>query len=173
MRPKPVSRQIGATATTAGLVVLMIFANLASGAGRIHSTRPRGKIAIVAGKLSPARLLAPGDRAQRVLELRTGGRARVTLLTAAKAPSPLADRSVGLRLRVEACTKIWRRAGGGYTCRGKTTVVATDAPAVGRHVLRKLRKRGKNHLRLTLTLPQLAPNALQGRSVALTYKFRR
>jgi hypothetical protein len=173
MRRKRVPRQTAAIAMTAGLTLLMIFANLASGAGRIHSTRPRGKIAIVASKLSSARTLAAGDRVQRVLELRTGGRARVTLLTAAKAPSPLIDRSVGLRLRVDACTKVWRAAAGGYTCRGKTTVVAADAPAVGRHVLRKLRKWGKNHLRLTLALPQSAPSALQGQSVALVYRFRR
>ena len=168
------SKQIATAATTTSLVLLMTFANLASGAGRIFAARPHGRIAVVGAKLAPARLVAAGDRIQRVLELRTGGRARVTLIAAAKAHSPLADTGVGLRLRVDACTKVWRRIrGGGYACRGKSTVAAAEAPALGRHVLRKLRKRGKNHLRLMLTLPQSAPNALQGQSVELVYKFVR
>jgi hypothetical protein len=174
MRPNSVSKQIATAGAAVGLVALMAFANLASGAGRIVSTRPRGKIAVVGTKLTSARSLAAGDRVQRVLEVRTGGRMRVTLLVTAKAASPLTDRSVGLRLRVDSCAMGWRRgAGGSYTCRGKTTVAAAEAPALGRHVLRKLRKRRKNHLRLTLTLPQSAPNALQGQIVELVYKLKR
>src|SRR5919202_6549744 len=115
MRANTMSKQIATAATTLSLVLLMTFANLASGAGRIHTARPRGKIAVVGAKLAPARLVAAGDRIQRVLELRTGGRGRVTLIAAAKAHSPLADTGVGLRLRVDACSTTWRSGshGGG------------------------------------------------------------
>ena len=158
-------------AAAAGLACLMTFANLASGAARIDNRRPAGRIRVV-GKLVPALGLAAGDRAQRVLELKSGGRSRATLVITAGS-SPLVDPQLGVRLKIERCTKKWRAQRAAYSCAGKTFVVLADGPALGRHTLRKLARRGKSHLRVTLTLPQSAPNALQGQSAQLVYKFTR
>ena len=160
-----------ALATAASLAFLITFASLASGASRIETRRPAGRIAIVNARLAPASALAPGDRVQRVLELKTGGRKRVTVTISARKPSALVERSLGLRIKIERCSKAWRAAGKGYTCRGKTTTAAADGPAIGRHPLRTLAAKCKNHLRVTLTLPQSAPSALEGLIAQLVYRF--
>jgi hypothetical protein len=126
----------------------------------------------VLGRFTSAVGLAAGDRVQRTVEVKTGRRTRIHLVVAGRGASPLIDRTVGLRLSADRCSKAWRRVGAAYTCRGKTLRVLADDPAVGRHALRKLAARGTNHLRLTLVLPQSAPNALQGQSALLTYRFK-
>jgi hypothetical protein len=158
-------------AAAAALVSLVTFASLASGAGRIESRRPAGRIAIAKAWFAPARALAAGDRVQRLLELKTGGRTRVTMNVAARKASALVDPRLGLRIKVERCSKAWRAARAGYSCRGKRTLVTRDGPALGRHPLRKLDRRRSNHLRVTLTLPASAPTALEGQTAQLVYRF--
>ena len=160
-------------AAALGLAGLMTFANLASGADRIDNRRPSGRIRVIGAKLAPTLELAAGDRAERVLELKTGGRSRVKLLVTAPNASPLVDPNLGVRLRIDRCSKTWKQQGAVYSCPGRAIAVLTDGPAVGRHPLRKLAGKRKNHLRLTLTLPQSAPNALQGQNAQLVYKFSR
>ena len=157
--------------TAAGIVCLSTFANLASGAERIHTRRPVGPIKVVGPKPAPALNLAAGDRVQRILGLKTSGRARVTLVVSAAA-SPLVDPHLGVRLKIERCSSTWREKGAAYRCPGRTRLVLADGAALGRHTLRNLARRGRNHLRLTLTLPQSAPNTLQGQSARLVYSFR-
>jgi hypothetical protein len=165
-------KSLATLGTAVGIICLSTFANLASGAQRIHTRRPTGRIVVVGAKLTPAVNLAAGDRAQRVVDLKAGGRARVTLKVSAGA-SPLVDPRLGVRLKLERCSKAWRARGAAYKCSGRTKLVLADGPALGRHTLRKLARKGKNHLRLTLTLPASAPNALQGQSARLVYTFSR
>lgn len=161
---------LAAIGTAGAVVCLVTFANLASGAVRIENGRPVGRITVVAAKLSAAKNLAAGDRDDRIFDLKLRRGHGATLIVTAPT-SPLTDRSLGLRLRIDRCSKTWRVKGSSYTCAGKVTAVAIDSPALGKHKLRKLRK-GRNHLRVRLTLPQSASNALQGQSVRLLYKFR-
>jgi hypothetical protein len=162
---------IPALATAAPLVCLIAFASLASGAARIETRRPAGRIVIVKARFAPASALAPGDRVQRVLELKTGGRARVAVTISTRKRSALLDPTLGLRVKIERCSKPWRAVGRAYACHGKTTTAVPDGPALGRHRLRKLSRRGKNHLRVTLTLPESAPTPLEGQSARLAYRF--
>lgn len=161
---------VAAIGTAAAVVCLVTFANLASGAVRIENRRPSGRIAVVGAKLAPARNLAAGDTAQRIVDLEVRRGTRATLTVSAPA-SPLTDRAVGVRLRIDRCPKAWRAKAGRYTCAGKVALVTADSAAVGKHALRSLR-RGRNHLRVRLTLPRSAPNALQGQSATLVYRFR-
>lgn len=172
MRPRPARTwsALAAIGTAAAVVCLVTFANLASGAVRIETRRPAGRIAVVYAKLSPAKGLAAGDRAQRIVDLRIRRGSSATL-TVSAAASPLTDPSVGVRLRIDRCSKAWRAKGERYSCAGKVTPVSADSAALGKHAMRKLR-RGRNHLLLTVTLPRLAPNALEGQTARLIYTFR-
>jgi len=153
-------------ALAGSLAGLMAFANLASGAARIDDST-HARIKVVHAKFTPALNLAAGDRAQRIFDLKTRRRSRATLVVSSRT-SPLAG---AVRIRVDRCAKAWRSRGATFSCKGKTVVVLSDSPALGKHALRKLSGRNANHLRLTLTLPQSAPNALQGQAAKLTYKF--
>jgi hypothetical protein len=171
---KRTCRVLAAVGIAGALLMLLVFANLASGADRIDSGKPRHKIAILASKLASAQTLAAGDRVERIFDLKTAGKARVTLFVAVKQATPLTDPKLGLRVRLDACIRAWRLTADRkrYRCKGKAALVSSEAPALGRHLLEKLRKRGRNHLRLTLTLPSSAPNALEGQSAQLIYRFR-
>jgi hypothetical protein len=161
-----------AVLSVAGASLGLITAGLATGAERIDNSRPTGRVRVVGAKLWPANALAAGDRAQRVLDLKTGGRRAARLIVTARQASPLTDPKLGMRLKIERCPKAWHPKGLVFTCPTRTTLSLPDGPAVGVHKLRKLGGKGKNHLRLTLAMPASAPNALQGRSAVLLYTFR-
>jgi hypothetical protein len=166
------SQKSVAVLSLAGAILGLITAGLATGAERIDNSRPAGRVRVVGAKLWPASALAAGDRVQRVLDLKTGGRRGVRLIVTARQASPLTDPKLGMRLKIERCPKAWRAKGKVFTCPARATVSLPDGPAVGVHKLRKLSGKGKNHLRLTLAVPQAASNALQGQSAALVYSFR-
>jgi hypothetical protein len=166
------SQKFVAVLSLAGAILGLITAGLATGAERIDNRRPSGRVRVVGAKLRPASALAAGDRVQRVLELKTGGRRGARLIVTARRASPLTDPKLGMRLKIERCPKAWRAKSKVFTCPARATVSLPDGPAVGIHKLRKLSGKGKNHLRLTLAIPQAASNALQGQSAALVYSFR-
>jgi hypothetical protein len=166
------SRTSVAVLSVAGAILGLITAGLATGAERIDNSRPPGRVRVVGAKLWPASALAAGDRVQRVLDLKTGGRRGARLIVTARQASPLTDPKLGMRLKIDRCPKAWRAKSKVFTCPARATVSLTDGPAVGMHKLRKLTGKGKNHLRLTLAIPQAASNALQGQSAALVYSFR-
>jgi hypothetical protein len=166
------SRKSVAVLSLAVAILGLITAGLATGAERIDNSRPGGRVRVVGAKLWPASALAAGDRIQRVLDLKTGGRRGARLTVTARRASPLTDPKLGMRLKIERCPKAWRAKGKVFTCPARATVSLADGPAVGVHKLRKLSGKGKNHLRLTLAVPQAASNALQGQSAALVYSFR-
>jgi hypothetical protein len=166
------SQKSVAVLSVAGAILGLITAGLATGAERIDTSRPAGRVRVVGAKLWPASALAAGDRVQRVLDLKTGGRRGARLIVTTRQASPLTDPKLGVRLKIDRCPKAWRGKGRVYTCPAHATVSLREGPAVGAHKLRKLSGKGKNHLRLTLAIPQTAPNALQGQSAALRYSFR-
>jgi spore coat-associated protein N len=98
----------------------------------------------------------------------------VALAVKAQRASLLTDRKQGLRLSLVRCSRGWKGTlrAHSYTCLGRRTRLLTRRPALGRRRLGLLLRRGqKAYLRLTLTLPTQAGNALQGQTSTLVYRF--
>jgi hypothetical protein len=138
-----------------------------------HSLRLVAKPA----RIAPARLLAPGDRVERLVELRARGRGRfaaVYFAARARRSSRLdADRVLGLRVELRRCPRRWLRRGAVYTCK-RSRVILSQRPLIGRRRLRRLRLAGGQtaHLRLVVTLPRGSSVALEGQTTAAVYSFR-
>lgn len=127
--------------------------------------------------------LVPGDTVQRSFDLSNTGSqdlASVALTTTAS-PSSLLDTDAtnGLQMVVDRCSAAWTEAGSSpaftYTCSGSTTTIlstrAVIQSALAMSGLSALTAGGSDHLRLTLTLPSVAPNTLQSLSSTLTASF--
>jgi hypothetical protein len=122
-------------------------------------------------------LLAPGDRVERLVELRARGRGRfaaVYFAARARRSSRLdADRLQGLRVELQSCPRRWKRRGSVYTCK-QSRVILARRPLVGRARLKRLRIAGGQtvHLRLVVTLPRGPTGSLQGQATSAVYSFR-
>ena len=129
------------------------------------------------GRIAPARLLAPGDRVERLVEVRARGRGRfaaVYFVARARRGSRLdADRVHGLRIELRSCPRRWKRRGSVYTCK-RSRVILGRRPLVGRTRLKRLRLAGGQtvHLRLVVTLPRNSTRSLQGQTTSAAYSFR-
>lgn len=150
----------------------------AAAPGKAPSASGHRALRLVAkpGRIAPALLLAPGDRVQRLVDLRIRGRGRfaaVYLLVRARPHSQLdLDRTDGLQVELRSCSRRWRRHGASYACTGKRRLVLSPRPLVGRTKLRRLRlATGRTHLLLQLTLPPRSAVALQGQTTAARYSF--
>jgi hypothetical protein len=169
---------------TSALVVvtasaLCVCAALASARPLVaKSQRPR--LTIVHRSLAPVTRLAPGDSAQRTLELRYRGRGRFTavvLRVKGLSHSLLGSTSAGLRLKIERCARKWTQAPRArtYACRGKRWVVLATVPMSGRQPFRlghlTARAGHTDHLRFTLGLPLQAGNELEHRLSRIVYAF--
>jgi hypothetical protein len=142
-------------------------------ASRHHALRLVAK----PGRIAPARLLAPGDRVERLVELRARGRgsfAAVYFSARARRSSRLdADRVQGLQVELRSCPRRWRRRGAVYTCK-RSRVILSRRSLVGRNRLRRLRLAGGQtvHLRLVVTLPGGSTGSLEGQATSAIYSFR-
>ena len=139
------------------------------------SKHPR--LMIVHRALAPVSRLAPGDSAQRTVELRYRGRGRfgtVVLRVKGLTRSPLAT---GLRLKLERCSTAWtkKRNARIYVCHGKRWPVLGKAPMSSTAAFRLAHLTARaghiDHLRLTLTLSLLSGNELQHRLAKIAYAF--
>jgi len=127
--------------------------------------------------------LVPGDTVQRSFDLSNTGSedlASVTLTSSATVSSLLdTDATDGLQMVVERCSVPWTEAGVSpaftYTCGGTTATVLASRAVIGSNValsnLTVTTAGATDHLRLTLTLPATAGNALQGLSSTVSYGF--
>jgi hypothetical protein len=128
-------------------------------------------------RIPPVLRLAPGDRVQRLVELRVRGRGRfaaVYLVVRVRRHSQLdIDRRHGLQVELRSCSRRWRRHGVSYACAGRTRMVLSRRPLVGRPRLRRLRLSGGRtaHLKLTLILPRSSTRALAGQTTRVVYAF--
>src|SRR5262245_28487980 len=129
------------------------------------------------GRIAAARLLAPGARAERLVELRAHGRGRFAVVyfaAQARRSSRLdADRVTGLQVELRSCPRRWLRRGAGYTCK-RSRVILAARPLVGRTRLKRLRLAGGRtvHVRLVVTLPQGSTGSLEGQTTSAVYSFR-
>ena len=148
----------------------------ASPLGKVSSHRPR--LSVGPRALARVEGLAPGDRAERTLELRYRARfAAVVLRTRTSGSSLLRSNATGLRLVVERCSKRWTRKRGtrSYSCGGKRWSVLKTIRVSGKRKLKLKhlsRRAGRtDHLRLTVSLPRAAGNASQGQTTRVAYRL--
>jgi len=178
---------------TVSIAALGTFATFTSSTEADQASVATGSVSIALGTPGPANRLTlgasgllPGDTMQRVVDLSNTGVAgsddlgSVTLTTAASASSLLdTDATDGLKLAIDTCSQAWTESGSSpaftYTCGGTTSSVLADRAVVGSDLalanLASVEAGETDHLRVTLTLPSSAPNAMQGLSSQLTYTF--
>ena len=142
-----------------------------------HLKKARARLVATPATLVAATRLAPGDRVERLVELRVRGKGRVRSVyfqaTAATSSALDSDRLYGLQVMIERCTKKWRTRGLATSCPGKGKVVLARRPLTGKTKLRlgKLTSKQPAHLRLVLVFPAAAGNTLQAQSTSAKYRF--
>jgi spore coat-associated protein N len=185
---------VGLAGSMAGLGTFATFTDTQAQAGQdIDSgtvTITLGDGVVTANRLTvDATGLVPGDTIQRAVDLTNTGNqnlASITLTTEATSTSLLdTDTTTGLQLTVDKCSAPWTESGPPYTytCGGSTSTVLASQPVVGTpssgHIsaaatlsnMSALTAGSNDHLRVTLTLPSGAGNALQNQSSTLKYTF--
>jgi hypothetical protein len=117
----------------------------------------------------------PGGSTTRTVSLVNDGStalASVTLTAVATGSSVLdTDRVNGLRMTVRSCTVPWSPDAG---CAGAQRIVLTAGPVIREARLDRpasLAPGGRDHLALTVSLPETAGNQFAGRSSALQFTF--
>jgi hypothetical protein len=169
-------RRFGSGAAAATVAAgLLALGTAAAPTRHVRTGRPR--LVATPSTLVAATQIAPGDRIERLVELRVRGRGRIDSVyfrASAKRSSRLdSDPRHGLQVMIDRCTKKWRTRALSNTCPGKRTVVLAQRPLVGRSKLKlgKLTAKKSAHLRLVLVLPPDAGNALQAQSTDVSYSF--
>jgi len=126
--------------------------------------------------------MAPGDTAQRSVDLANSGSialAGVTLTTTASPSSVLDTDAVnGLQLAIDRCSVAWTESGSApytYSCGGTVSTVLASRPVIGSGLalanLASTAPGAVDHLRVTLSLPTSADNSFQGVSSTIAYTF--
>ena len=172
-------RRLRSTATPTAIAAAVLALGIATAPAEstygLRSSRPR--LVVSPSKLRVAQAIAPGDRIERLAELRVRGRGRLTAVyfkaRARKRSALDSDTQHGLQVAIDRCSKKWRKRGAGYSCPGKRFAILARRPLLGRTRLRRLGLRGRRpaHLRLVITLPANAGSSLQGQSTDATYSF--
>ncbi len=178
---------LGTTAALAGLGTFATFTSTTSASQAITAgtvTIALGSAGAVTNRLTVnATGLVPGDTVQRAFDLTNSGNqnlASAALTTTATVSSLLdTDATNGLQMVVDKCSTTWTEAGSTpaftYTCGGTLTTLVASRPAIGANLslgsLAALTAGGSDHMRVTLTLPSGAGNALQGLSSTIQYAF--
>jgi predicted ribosomally synthesized peptide with SipW-like signal peptide len=179
---------LGAAASVAGLGTFATFTSSTSASQSIQS----GTVSIALGSAGTAanRLtigasnLVAGDTIQRAVDLTSTSSdplASVALTTTASPTSGLdTDTTNGLQMVIDKCSVAWTESGTApaytYSCGGTSSTVLSSRPVIQSSVaLSNLAATASgsstDHLRVTLTLPSTAPNALQGASSSISYNF--
>lgn len=182
---------VGVAASIAGLGTYATFTSTTSATQTVTA----GTVVIALGTAGTAtnRLtiaatgIVPGDTIQRAVDLTNSGNqnlASITLTTVTQTASTLLDSDTtnGLQMTIDKCSL----AGGWtesafpytYTCpAGTITHPLVSRPIIGSTIaltgttLSALTAAGVDHLLVTLTLPAIAPNTLQGLSSTIQYTF--
>jgi len=175
----PLLRRLLASAAVVGTAsALCVCAALASAGPLGKAGHPR--LTLTHRALARVAALAPGDRAQRTLELRYRGSGRfsaVYVRALGLNRSLLGTSPDGLRLTVERCSRRWtkNRRTRTFGCRGRHWVALKTVRLTSRKPFKLRHLSGRSgrvdHLRLTVSLPRQAGNALQLRTARIAYRF--
>lgn len=179
--------------TAAAVAGLGTFATFTSSTSAAQSALTTGVVQIGLGAPGPANRLTlgasgilPGDSMQRAVDLSNTASAgndalaSITLTTSASPSSALdTDTTNGLQMAIDSCSQAWTESGTSpaytYTCGGTTKSVLASRPVIGANLalsnLASLASATTDHLRVTLSLPQSAPNSMQNISSQLTFTF--
>jgi len=172
-------RRLASVVPPLALSAATLALGTAAAPGKAPSVSGHRALRLVAkpGGIAPALLLAPGDRVQRLVELRARGRghfAAVYLSVRIRRTSRLArDRRHGLQVQLRSCSRRWRHRGRSYACDGKIRVVLSRRPLAGRSRLVRLGLVGGHtaHLKLVVRLPGASTRALAGQTTRVVYSF--
>ena len=179
-RPGRVVASIALLAAAGALIALGLCAGFASASPLGRVSRGAHRLTVGPHVLARVGAFAPGDRAERTLELRYSGRfATIVLRTATRGSSLLlrSNSTGGIRLGIDRCAKRWTKKRGtkAYVCRGRHWSVVKNVPLAGKRALRLnhlSRRAGRtDHLRLTISLPLSAGNPLQGQTARVVYRL--
>jgi hypothetical protein len=192
---KPVVRRFALSAALLGLAGSLValggtHAGFTARSGSGAATWTTGVVDLAAAAAGPANRLTvdatgvvPGDRIERALDVTNGGTldlSGVTLTTTAQPSSALDTDTVhGLDVSVDRCSVPWTEAGTApgyvYGCGGTTSVVLAARPVIGADLalagLTSTTVGKTDHLRVVLTLPAGAGDALQGLTSRLQFTF--
>jgi spore coat-associated protein N len=174
--------------TAAGIAGLGTYASFTSSTAAQAQNLTSGTVSITLGTANRltvgAANLVPGDTLQRAVDITNNGSAgtssvgSATLSTNATTSSQLdQDASNGLQMQIDNCSVAWTESGPpyAYTCGGTTSSVLSSRPVIGSNLalsnMSAVTAGNTDHLRVTLTLPAGASNALQGQSSIIAYTF--
>jgi predicted ribosomally synthesized peptide with SipW-like signal peptide len=171
---------LGAAAAIAGFGTYATFTSSTSASHTIAT----GTLSLTSGPTNRlgtgASAIAAGDTMQRAIDLNYAGSVSfgsVTLTTNASASSALdTDTTDGLQVAIDKCSVAWTESGPpySYTCGGSTSTVLASQPIIGSNLALSnltLTAGTTDHLRVTVTLPSTAGNALQNLSSTIAYTF--
>ena len=191
---KKVLMSVGALGTAASIAGLATFATFTSTTTAVTPTTASGTVAIVLGATGAvtnrlnigATGLAAGDSLQRTVDLINSGDlalASITLGTSAVTSSVLdTDLTKGLHMVIDECSVPWTETvvGSGFTyaCGGSAQTMLASTPVIGSAIdlsalfpAASLTPGSVDHLRVTLTLPQVADNTFMGKTSTISYIF--
>jgi spore coat-associated protein N len=171
---------LGAAAAIAGFGTYATFTSSTSASHTIAT----GTLSLTSGPTNRlgtgASAIAAGDTMQRAIDLNYAGSisfGSVTLTTNASPSSALDTNTTdGLQVAIDKCSVAWTESGPPYTytCSGSTSSVLASQPIIGSNVALSnltLTAGSTDHLRVTVTLPSTAGNALQNLSSTIAYTF--
>lgn len=175
---------LGAAASIAGFGTFATFTSTTSASQSVDSatlTLQLGAVGAANRLTVGATNIVPGDTLQRAFNLANSGDANlasVTLTTTATVSSQLdTDATNGLQMVIERCSVAWTESGPPYTytCGGSTSTVVASRAVIGSAVamsnLTVTTAGNTDYMRLTLTFPTAAGNALQTQSSTIDYSF--
>jgi spore coat-associated protein N len=171
---------LGAAAAIAGFGTYATFTSSTSASHTIAT----GTLSLTSGPTNRlgtgASAIAAGDTMQRAIDLNYSGSVSfgsVTLTTSASASSALDTNTTdGLQVAIDKCSVAWTESGPPYTytCSGSASSVLASQPIIGSNMALSnltLTAGSTDHLRVTVTLPSTAGNALQNLSSTIAYTF--
>ncbi len=172
---------LGAVAAVAGIGTYATFTSSTS----VDQTIASGTLSLTAGPVNRlgtgASLIAAGDTMQRAIDLNYAGSiafGSVTLTTSASPSSGLdTNASDGLQIAIDRCSVAWTESSPPYTYTcggGSTSTVLASRALIGSSIALSnltLSAGSTDHLRVTVTLPSSAGNALQNQSSTVSYVF--
>ena len=171
---------LGAAAAIAGFGTYATFTSSTSASHTIAT----GTLSLTSGPTNRlgtgASPIAAGDTMQRAIDLNYAGSVSfgsVTLTTNASSSSALDTNTAdGLQVAIDECSVAWSESGPPYTytCGGSTSTVLASQPIIGSNLALSnltLTAGTTDHLRVTVTLPSSAGNALQNLSSTIAYTF--
>ena len=176
---------LGAAAGVAGLGT---YASFTSSTAAQAENLTSGTVSIALGSSNRltvgASNLVPGDTIERAVDITNDGSpgsssvGSIDLTTSATTSSQVdQDATNGLQMQIDSCSVPWTESGPpyAYTCGGTTTSVLGSRAVIGSSLalsnMSAVTAGSTDHLRMLLTLPAGAANALQGQSSVIDYVF--